>query len=172
MKNIFSAKIFFLILALLVLTSCKSLFYKDALYSKKILTYEGPPLPRSEVGILTCKGGLYVEEIDDRTIKEILDTVGFDDTQYEYQSFELLPGEHIIKVASVRTSGPDFPMGSKKEVWFLKFLVKPGQDYIIDTARGKRIKGKTGNVYNLISSVVIKNKASKRIISEIVEEKK
>ena len=166
MKCFFSIKTFFLIIILLVLLSCT-----ETGFPIKIRVYEGPPLPRHEVGIIRWGPSLRIVEIDGRKIKDIIDAAGLKDKKFIYRAFELPLGEHLIKVGGDTMVGTDV-FGGQNVIsitgeWLLKFKVTSRQSYRVEYKRGKRIDAKAHKV-----SVFIRNVRTDKIVSKVVEEKK
>jgi len=151
------------------------------LRSNNLRAYDGPYLPKDKVGYLfktSDARAIQVAEIDGRAIEEIKDAIGYTG---ESGFIELLPGEHIIKVIGRTDRGRALPFSeaswwtvSIEGEWLLKFSVEPGHVYFIDLKMGKATKvsrSKYAPSYKKISTVFIKEKKTKKIVSQAVEDK-
>ena len=152
-------------------------FYYSPLFNpaKVIPAYEGPPKQKNELGSLHYGSeetlALHIAEIDGKKVIDILEAAGFNSEKDRYSGFYLLPGEHTIKVvgSSYRTPWVRQTRMSAyaSGTWWLKFTVEPGHKYLIDYKVLKKIKGTSKSAI----SVVVKDSASKKIVSEKTEEK-
>jgi hypothetical protein len=142
-------------------------------------TYDGPRLPKNEVGFL-CKTpevrALKIIELDGRKIKEIKEAAGFTGMS---DVMELLPGEHVIKIIGGADSGTSLPVSDMSRwsysisgEWKMKFSVEPGHVYLLDLKVGARKKSPTEKYADssyTVSSLFIRDGRTKKIVSEIIE---
>ena len=142
-------------------------------------TYDGPKLPKDEVGFL-CKTpevrALKIIELDGRKIKEIKEAAGFTGMS---DVLELLPGEHLIKIIGGTDSGTSLPVSDMFKwshsiwgEWKMKFSVEPGHVYLLDLKVGTREKSPTEKYADssyTVTYLFIKDGRTKKIVSEIIE---
>ncbi len=151
------------------------------LRSNNLRTYEGRALAKNEVGFLTCAAearALEIAEIDGQTVKEIKEAAGYSGG---YDFIELLPGVHTIKVVgstnqskALPTSGVTWWTVSLEGEIVLEFTVEPGRVYLVDVEIGKKkeINADKYKDSNRTISIFIRDKKSKKIVSEEVENTK
>ena len=181
MKNFYSFKLTYLILVLLAVLNCSQYRMATVLRSNNLRAYDGPYLPKDKVGYLSKTSearAIQIAKVDGRAIEEIKDEK---DYTGEPGFIELLPGEHIIKVTGRTDSGRALPFSevswwtvSVEGEWMLRFSVEPGQVYLIDLKIGKAIdvsRNRYAPSYYKISTVFIKEKKTKKIVSQAVEDK-
>lgn len=171
-----------IVLALLFLAVWCCSQYKMAtlLRTNNLRAYDGPVLPKDEVGYLsraTEARALEISEIDGRAVKEIKDAAGHSG---DFNFAELLPGMHTIKVVgrtesakAIPTSGVTWWTVSFEGQVVLEFTVEPGRVYLVDLEVTER-KGINTDRFkgsNRVISIFVRDKKSKMIVSKEVENK-
>jgi hypothetical protein len=170
-----------LALLFLAVWSCSQYKMATLLRTNNLRAYDGPVLPKDEVGYLSCTTearALEIAEIDGLAVKEIKDAAGYSG---DLNFVELLPGMHTIKVVGRTNSAKAIPTSGV--IWWtvsfegqvvLEFSVEPGHVYLVDL-EVKEKKGINTDSYqgsNRVISIFIRDGKSKMIVSKEVENKK
>jgi hypothetical protein len=170
-----------LALLFLAVWSCSQYKMATLLRTNNLRAYDGPVLPKDEVGYLSCATearALEIAEIDGLAVKEIKDAAGYSG---DLNFVELLPGMHTIKVVGRTNSAKAIPTSGV--IWWtvsfegqvvLEFSVEPGHVYLVDL-EVKEKKGINTDSYqgsNRVISIFIRDGKSKMIVSKEVENKK
>lgn len=176
MKSFLPVKL--LLLVLLTFTSCAWYEMATIIRDNNLPTYDGPRLPKKEVGFL-CKTpevrALRIIELDGRKIEEIKEAAGFTGMS---DVLELIPGEHVIKIIGGTDSGTSLPVSDMSRwsysisgEWKMKFTVEPGHVYLLDLKIGAREKTTpekhAGSSHTV--TLFIKDGRTKKIVSEIID---
>ena len=181
LTNFVSFKSTVLVLIIFFAFACSQYKMATLLRSNNLRTYDGPVLAKNEVGYLTCATearALEIAEIDGRAVKEIKDAGGHSG---DYDFIELLPGAHTIKVVgstnhskALPTSGVTWWTVSLEGKIVLEFTVEPGHIYLVDIEIGEKKEINTDKYKdsNRTISIFIRDRKSKKIVSEEVENKK
>ncbi len=131
--------------------------------SKDLLVYEGPPIPKKEVGMLGSETtALLFAEIDGRTIAEIKKGANL---ERNIKLIQLLPGEHTIKIVGTSV-GDSQSYLSISGTWLLRFKVEPG--HIYNLGYEKTGTDPTHPMRSYVS-VFIRDADTKEIVSEVVK---
>lgn len=179
-KSVFLKSIL-LVLLFLAVWCCSQYKIAILLRTNNLRAYNGPALPKDEVGYLsraTEARALEIAKIDGRAVKEIKDTAGHSG---DFNFVELLPGMHTIKVVgrtdsakAIPTSGVTWWTVSFEGQVELEFTVEPGHVYHVDLEVREK-KGITTDRYkgsNRVISIFVRDKKSKMIVSKEVENEK
>ena len=170
-----------LALLFLAVWSCSQYKMATLLRTNNLRAYDGPVLPKDEVGYLSCATearALEIAEIDGLAVKEIKDAAGYSG---DLNFVELFPGMHTIKVVGRTNSAKAIPTSGV--IWWtvsfegqvvLEFSVEPGHVYLVDL-EVKEKKGINTDSYqgsNRVISIFVRDRKSKMIVSKEVENKK
>ena len=176
-RDSYAGGLFFFLL-ILAFASCSPFRMATAFRTNNLRMYQGPVLPKGEVGYLirpTNAEALRIVEVDDVTVTEIKKAAGFEN---EYKAIELLPGKHTVKVIGERQQGRatismiarwSFEISGE---WILEFDAEAGHVYILDLKIGKKkevVKDGRGYAsegsYYTIRSVFIADAQTDMIVS-------
>ena len=176
-----SFKSFALFLILFFVSACSQYRMATLFRSNNLRAYDGQALTKNEVGYLTCAAearALEIAEIDGKTVEEIKEAAGYSG---DYDFIELLPGVHTAKVIgstnqskALPTSGVTWWTVSLEGKIELEFTVEPGHVYLLDIEIGEKKEINTDKYKdsNRTISIFIRDKKSKRTVSQEVENKK